>query len=250
MSDAITIKNFYPHRFAIDPDDEQGELQTLPLRITRFTVDQGKDFNARRAKVLDPPHERAIFRKSEGDEQAKTMHLVGTGPNARDVEIFLVSDDEIRRRRIEEMAPEARAVFLAQEADDQADEYDFLVDTLRRYVRVDPSVRVHFEIEDQAGEISRIELKTGEDLLKAFGGHRQQLTRLAAAVWAENNLSALEKKAWRSLSNSTRSSGPPPMGAPGARPDATVAPAGPEASAATAAVTASLEPTPSGSTVM
>jgi hypothetical protein len=238
MADMITIKNFYPHRFALDPDDESGELQTIALRIARFTVEQGKAFNRDWARVMDPPAARAIYRKPEGDEQAKVTRLrAGT-----DIEVFVVPDDEVRRRRVQEMTPDVRAVFVEQEQADAGFEYDYLIRLVSEHFSVDPSQCVRFEV--TAGET--MDVRSGADLVRMFGGHRAQLLRLGMAIWAENNLSAQAKKNWRSLFSSTPSSTGPGKVLPGPRPVETAVPAALEGSAASAAATGSNDPIPSG----
>lgn len=244
MSDrTITIKNWYPHTFVIDPDDA-GDPQAIDLRIKRFNVDAGKRFNEAWQANQQRPSTRAIFRKPDGDEQAK--HSVKQEDD-KEVDEFVVDDAEIRRRRIAEMTAEASAAFQQQERQDMADEYDFLAATVREYVSIAPGQRVQIEPED-GGETFVV--KTGEDMVRAFGGNRLQLLRLASAVWAENNLTGKEKKDYRTRSASLSSWNTPGQEAPGPRPAATVGPAASAGSVASAAAMASNAPSPSGSTVM
>lgn len=236
MSKTTTIRNWYPHPFAVDPDDDDQPV-TLDLRVTRFAVEQGKTFNIQWAQHMDSPSGRRIYRQASGDEQEKR-----TLPKGR--EVFAIDDEEIRRRRILEMEPQARAAFLEEEEHDSRAAYDFLVETVREYIRVAPGQIIRWESED--GET--VELRgTGADLVRLYGGHRPILTRLATAVWAENNLSAALKNAFRSRSASSTSSTEPGTAAPGQRPDGIAAPAAPEASVATEAATAPSATIPSGS---
>lgn len=231
----ITINNFYPHQFSLDTDDESTEPQTVQLRIARFTVEQGKAFNRDWARVVDPPSKRFVFRKSDGDEQAKVVRLRS--------EVFVVDDEEIRRRRVQEMTPADRATFLELEQADATFEYEFLVRMLDQHISVAPWQRVRFETE----EGQTLEVRTGADLVRVFGGHHAQLLRFGMAVWGENNLNPIQKKVWRALFTSASSSSEPGKVLLGPRPVAPAAPAENEGSVETEDATASSEPIPSGS---
>lgn len=234
----VTIRNFYPHKFTLDPDDDSAP-QIIDLRIARFTVEEGKAFNRDWARVMDPPSGRFIFRKTEGDEQIKTSTLRRGQP----VETFLVDDDEVRRRRLQEMTPTDRATFLEQADADAAFEYDFLVTLITAHVSVAPGQCVKFE--DDKSQMT--DVRTGADLVRVFGGQRGQLVRFGTAIWAENNLGADQKKAWRSLFASPSSSSGPAKVLPGPKPADPARPVESADSAATAAVTDANEPIPSGS---
>ena len=240
-SQHTVFRRFYPHTFEVDVDPETNAVQTIPLQIVRMIVDQGKAFNAAWDARMEPPSARSIYRQPEGDEQETSAKGV-----------FVVSDEEVRRRRIQEMTDEPRAAFLAQEHVDASAEYDFCVDTVRQYVRVAPALRpdgtTHrylMELED-GGE--PFELRTGEDLVRAFGGSLKQLRQLTRAVFVENILGPQEKKLLRLLSDSKPSSSGPTPAAAGPTPDATAAPVASVASASLADATGSSDPIPSGST--
>lgn len=240
----ITIKNWYPFSFAIDPDAESNEITSIGLQIRRFTVDQGKAFNANWARVIDPPSGRLIYRMSSGDEQERVTRTIGKDETKKEIEVFLVDDDEIRRRRMQAMDDEVRAAFLLQAEQDRAFETDVLLAAVTDHMRVAPGQRVEFDSEDDTAVIV---VQTGADLSRVFGGQRQQLIRLGQAIWAENNLGVTEKKVWRSLSASKPSSDGPAKEASGPRPAATVEPVASEASAATADAMALSATGPSGS---
>ena len=231
---ATVFRRFYPHTFAVDVDPDTNEVQTIPLQITRMTVDQAKAFGAAWDRVMEPASARAIFRQPDGAEQEKS-----------DRGVFVVADEEVRRRRLQAMTDESRAAFLAQAAADDTAEYHFLVETVRQYVRVAPGPRVLMEPET-GGE--PFDVSTGEDLVGAFGGHRPQLRKLALAVFCENTLSPQEKKLWRSLSASSPSSSGPAPAAAGPTPDGIAAPVDSVGSASLEAATGLSAPIPSGST--
>ncbi len=238
MSDTttVTLRSYYPYPFLVDADDD---TQVIPLRIARFTVEQGKAFSTARARVMDPPSLRCIYRQPDGDEQEQVeiTNSLGTGKR------FVIADDEVRRRRLAEMTVEGRAWFDEQSARDTANEYDFLVDAVTQYLSVDPKAHVRFVGDDDVA----VELRTGADLARVFGGNLPQLHRLVTAIWAENTLKPLEKKTWRSLSASRFFSDAPAPAAAGPKPDGTAAPAASVGSAAHEGATESREPNRSGS---
>lgn len=241
MSKTDTLRSWIPYpAFELEVGDDGPIVRDL--QVKRLNHVAGKTFNLEWGRHMEPPSSRQIFRQPDGDEQEKTT-LDGPGKDHR--EVFVIDDDEIRQRRLREMSPEARAQFDAMALAEADASYDFLVGTVRQFVRVAPGqTPVLFEPAD--GDPVR-EIQSGEDLVAVLGGDWRRLRTLATAVWAENNLSGALKKGFRSRSASSTSSAEPGTAAPGQRPDGIAAPAAPEASVATEAATAPSATIPSGS---
>lgn len=241
MSDqTITIRSYYERTVRID--DAAGEPVSLPVRIRRFTKEQLRHFLAAWEACQRRPLDRLLVRRAEGDEQERRPITL----RGQTIETFVVGDEEIMRRRREELTPEARAALDAEHAVHEASTHEFYAQIIREHVSVQPRVRLVFEDEHGASR----DLRTGDDLVTAFAGQFAICAALALAVYQENTLSADEKKRWRSLSDLLRSSSAPIPTAAGAAPDGTAAPAAPTASAPSAAATDASVTSPSGSTVM
>lgn len=234
----FTIRNYYTRDIPID-DGYDGEAvaagETFPIRIRRFTVAQLQEFQRGFAQLTNPSASRFIFRKSDGEEQ--TLR--------EDGRIHVVPDDEIQRRRLEEMTAETRAVYDAASAADDAFMAQFCSQAIVDFVTVAPGFQLKAERDN--GEVFQVQ--SGKDLVEAFGGNLSMLVRLTRAVHQENTLSPEAKKALRSLSGSTASSPTPAAVAvvDGATPAATVGSADPADSASSGAASADQDLIPSGS---
>ena len=217
----LTLRNYYPRTIRLDPDSDP-----VPIRIRRFTPDQLLAFQQGWGLIENPESERAIYRQAGEDD---------------------VPMAEVRRRRLFEMTPEARAAFDALEQHEIQRNLAFCCEQIRQHITIDPSVRL--VVEDEQGDPQTI--TTGAQIAHIFAGNLSVLLELVGAIAAENVLSAEKKRAWRARLASSSSSTPPAMPA-GAAPDATVAPAAPivpsletDPSASSADASAPSEPTPS-----
>jgi len=240
MSDTtyISLRNYYERTVQIE--DADGNVVDLPIRVRRFTLEQLQTFSAARKRAQDYPAERLIYRKPDGDEQAKEpMTYQGAT-----VMVPAVPDVEIRRRRLAEMTDEQREAFEREEEAVEARIAAFHRDAITEHVWVKPGVRL--VVEDESGETR--DVRSGADLLAVFGGNVTTLKALSDAVFEENTLSAEAKKKSRSLSASMSSSPASPPTAAGAAPAGTAAAAEPKGSAVSAGVTDVPGPSPSGST--
>lgn len=104
--------------------------------------------------------------------------------------------------------------ILAREVQEEEAAAAFIAESIRRYV----SVPEETDLRD-AGE----RLRTGEDLLRAYGARQGVLTQLLSAIFVENVLGESEKKALRSALASSPGSAAPNEAPNGARPE-TIAP--------------------------
>lgn len=232
----FTIRNYYTRDIPIDDGfdgDAVASGATFPIRIKRFSVAQLQEFQRGFARLTNPTADRFIFRKSDGDEQ-DMREAAGRSE-------FVIPDAEIQRRRLAEMTDETRAAYdKANEADDSF-MTSFCSAAITDYVTVDPSFTLNGEREN--GETFPI--RSGADLVEAFGGNLSVLIRLTRAIHQENTLSAEAKKTLRSLSDLTASS-PQPKG-DGPTPAATAPSVAPEATASNGDASEDQETRPSGS---
>lgn len=249
----FTIRNHYTRDIPID-DGLNGEAvasgETFPVRIRRLSVAQAQEFRRGWSKVMNPTAERYIFRKPDSDEQEKRDIPAVLDDKGVIVTAALsehaIADDEIKRRRLEEMNDETRAQY---DAADQADK-DYLVVFCSEAIDKHVSVAPGFQLRAQRADSDEVfDVKTGKDLLETFGGNLSMLTRLAGAVHVENSLSPELKKGLRLLSGLTASSPTPALaaGADGATPAATATNAEAADSALPGAAPVAPAPIPSGS---
>lgn len=227
MSDrTIRIQNWYPFTLTI-PNEP-----SIPLRCRRFGVDDGLTFYTRSEAIQHLPSARAIYRKADGDEQERRGDR------------YIVSDEEVKRRRLADLSAEAQAAYAEQEKADLQVEHAFLVETVRNHVRVAKGVRLVIETDD--GE--PVTVSGGDDLVKAFGGSVWRLREIVRSVWVANMLTPQEKKLSPSLSDLNPSSSTPVQAVPGPTPAVTAAPAASEDSVSIEAAMALDDPILSGST--
>lgn len=210
--------NLKSYRTAIMLDDpETGERRKINLRIKRMTVPEGTKFSRDYYQAANPPSNSMICRKPDGEEQEK--RTVGEGEDAR--EVYVISEDEIKARRLAEMSPEQRAEYRRQDEAEETFANEFLMDTLRRYVRVETGqgLMMTDDFEDENAEPR--EVRTGLDLANLFGG-REDVTRdLLRAVHLENSLNTVSKKVLRPLFGFAPSSGERETDQVGQKPDQT-----------------------------
>jgi len=238
-TNTFTLRNYYPRDIPID-DGYDGEAvasgATFPIRIRRFTVAQLQEFQRGFARVVSPLAERFIFRKPDGDEQALRD----------DGKTHVIADGEIERRRLAEMTPDTRATYDATSRGDDVFMTTFCSESIAAYVSVAPDFTINAE---HAETGAALQVKTGKDLVAAFGGNLSMLVRLTRAIHQENTLSPEAKKVLRSLSGLTASS-PMPVAVAvvdGATPAATVVNAEAEGSAPSGAASGDPDPIRSGS---
>lgn len=157
------------------------------------------------------------------------------------VERYRIPDDEIRRRRDQDLTPAQRAELETYRNEEQAAADAFMQFVIGKFVTVEEG---QIEVEDP--DDTWRPLTAGADLLRFYGGRLDLLRQLMQAVRRENLMTEEEKNVWRSRSGSTRSSGERGPVTGGPTPDAVVTPAVSGPSALSEVATASIEDTPSG----
>lgn len=156
---------------------------------------------------------------------------------------FVVSDEEIRRRRLVEMTEEQRASYERLRMEDVQAYASFLDEAIGQYIRI-PAGEVSWVDADTNAESDVI---TGKDFARCFGARAEVLQQVALAIRSVNQLSDLEKNDWRSRFASRPSSTGRGQTATGASPDRTVGRADPSGSATSAGATPTAA-SPSGAT--
>lgn len=217
---AQKVLSYYPTEIQID-DLEVG------IHVARLDLDQIEKFKADYRRLSDPPSNRLIFvRRDTPDEQE---HENGE---------FKFPLAAIAERRLREMTPEQRAEYDRLDAEDEAFGKRFLVESVTGYITVP---------EGQLEEEDGTPITTGRQLLRLYAGRSDVCQQLIIAIWAENTLTASEKKQQKSQFTSRRSSSRPSPEVPGPTPAPAASDAASVVSAASEGATASPNPTPSGS---
>lgn len=162
----------------------------IDLRITRMTLDEFGAFTEGFQQTQDPHSSRLVSMRMPGEEQATDA----TGA-------FVISDAEIRRRRLVDMTPEQRADYQRQHDEEEAFARAFITDAISRYVTVVPG---QIEEVDEAGAAH--DVTQGADLVRLYGARMDVLFGVFTAIASENTLSVPQKNDSSSRVASTPSS--------------------------------------------
>lgn len=193
----IVVKKDYPT--VIDLDGE-----TVRIRVTRLTVEQASAFNRDLYQSAHPESSALVCRQESGPEQEKKLVTIGT----QEIPVFVVSDEEIRDRRIAEMSVEDQSEYHDRVREEMDFALKFLKDTLTRYVAVEPG-----QIIEEGPPV--VDVTTGAQMLRLYGGRQEILGQLLTAVRTQNTWDEDSKKKWRSLFDSAHSSDARRSAAPG-----------------------------------
>lgn len=236
------------------------DVGVLDFRISRLTLGEVADFkrayaannvsqreSIRQISVRLPGEEmeqRPIARDMSADEQALAEAIAAIGvertpavealvaaakalvPDQPEGKTFVISDADIRRRRLAAMTTEERAAYDALVAAESDREVAFITDTITQFVRVEAGQVL--AVDDDGAETS---LTTGADLLRLFGAKVDDMRNLVTLVKMENEASVEQKKLWRSWFDSDDSSAAPAKEVPGSAPAPAVDSVEPKASA-------------------
>ena len=277
MSDAIRISPF--HKTAVDLDGRQ-----LRIRIARFSVDDLAEYSKLEAAMSQRREDRVLLvrrtpeelerivpTETQVDEHAELLDtakaLEAKAIDAKQdafitevfgflrsvvarltpVERYRMPDDEIRRRRDQDLTPAQRAELEVYRNEEQAAADAFMQFVIGKFVTLEPGqVEVENVNEQGEGLDTWRSVTSGTDLLTLYGGRLDLLRQLMQAVRRENLMTEEEKNVWRSRSGSTRSSGERGPATGGPTPDAVVTPAASGPSAPSEVATASIADAPSG----
>ena len=175
----------YKHTFDFD-----GESVTV--HIKRMSFEESQDFSLRSVAFEKTVLEQRIYRR-DGVEQEK------------DVEgNFKISFEELCQQRLAEMPAEECAEIEAAQNVKLKELAQFMAECMKRFI-----IHVEPGLIDVQQDGSKHPVTNGEELLEIVGGRRDIHNYLYQAIFAENHLSAHQKKTWRSLVGSSPSSTQP-----------------------------------------
>ena len=224
MTDKIRLSDVFRVQLQLDTD-------VLRFIVRKLTVGERPTFRDEFAKVMNPPSSAALARQPDEVEKDAEGRCV-------------ISAEEIERRRIEELGSSGRAQIAEMKEKEEAFKFECVQNAILRYVRMEPD---QVEVETVDGDIE--DVTTGEQILRAFAHQENLLGALYGAVFRCNFMEPVRKKVSRWPSDSQTSSAAPGPEPRGATPETTVAPAGPPASADSAAATAETAKQSSGDKV-
>ncbi len=159
----------------------------------------------------------------------------------KEIEVFVVPDEEIVRRRRAEMTSDERARLDQLEAEEDADAQQTIATALE-CIAIEPG---QIAIEEEDGRL--VPVTSGVVLGALYASRVDVLRACVREVWAANTLSAVLKNVSGSQSDSQPSSSASGKAAPGPRPETTAAGVAREDSAGTADATDAIADTSSGS---
>lgn len=222
---AVKILPYYATGVLLDLGD--GVPQLVTMHAARLSPDQYASFEASMKRLNEPTALRLLGgRKQDGPEQEKN-----------EAGAFLISDRQITRIRVAELSPEAKATYDAAVQEEETWARKFVRGAVDQYVTFPEG-----EITGPSDEA----ITKGLQLVDLYPGCLDMHRALVMAVYAENTVGPQQKKIWRSLSGSNRSSGEVSPAAVGTTPAPTAAVAVSGVSAENVAATAS-PVAPSGS---
>lgn len=208
-------------------DDQDFDLQ---VRVRRMTRREKIEFNYGLLQTSSTDSERMIERRD--DEMARHGGQ------------FIIPDATIQARRLSEMTPEQRTEYKALVRSEEDAAEKFLVESIRAYLEIEPG-QLEYETDD--GE-SR-ELRTGEDLLAAYGGNEAVLREAINVIRRENTLTHAEKKRLQQLRGFGSGSATRPEPATGTAPETAATGAERKDSVGSETAPAETKTNPSGSPV-
>lgn len=218
---------------------------TLPV----WTTSDDEEFDLRVTVRRWTKGERdAWIREYRHHGMPPSTRLLGRKPDECDrdpvTQQYLIPDAAIDARRLAEMSADERAAYDRMVDEETEAGNAFLIRTLSTYLTVEPGQLTY---ETETGETRPV--ATGEDFVKAFAGNGPVLQRALMLVHYENDMTPLQKKAWRSRLDFARTGRREPPGAAGSGPGPTAAAATPKGSASRATAPAGRRMTSSGAPV-
>jgi hypothetical protein len=184
-------------------DPETGAIKSIAIKVKRFTVEEGTQFARDYYRSANPPSAVMLARKDTPDEQEIRITpavVDGDGKiTEKEKKEFVLSDEDIRKRRHAEMTDEQKAIYAKLDAEEEAFSNSFIIDTLRRYIRVVPGQDLETVDDFESDDVEPKTVHTGADLAAAFGGREDVTTSLIRVVHLENSQTEASKKVLRSV---------------------------------------------------
>lgn len=172
----------YPYTFELD-----GEPVTV--HIKRMNFQEAQEFYLRVAELEETVYAKQFYRR-EGVEQETN----GNGE-------YKMSFEDLCQRRIAEMSAEEQTEIRSAEKERIKEQNEFLGECIRRFV-----VHVEPGLVDIHADGSKHPVTNGDELLEVLGARRDVVLKLYAAIFAENRMTAEQKKIWKSPAGSFTSS--------------------------------------------
>lgn len=219
----MKVASYYPTTIRIDNPDT-GDVEDIKIRVKRFTLEEASKFMRDYYRSANPPSAALVARKPDGPEQEKRTVTLG----GKTEEVYVVTDDEVLKRRLVEMDETERQAYEEMDAEESDFSDRFLAETVTKYVTVERD-----QLYEEGPDGTEKQITSGADLLRVYGGRKDIMAQLLRAVHYENTLSAPAKKALRLVSDSVRSSVERRKAADGLKQEPTADAAGTSASAGT-----------------
>ena len=181
-------KEFLRHyKYTFDLDGE-----SVVVHIKRMSFEESQEFSLRSVELEKTVLEQRFYRmdgvEQEKDEKGK----------------FKINFEDLCQQRLAEMPPKERAEIETAQNAKLIELGKFTAECVKCFV-----VHVEPGLIDVHQDGSKHPVTNGEDLLEIIGARRDIHNHLYQAIFAENHLSAHQKKTWRSLAGSSPSSAPP-----------------------------------------
>jgi hypothetical protein len=257
-----------------------GDGRPLQITIRRQTVSEWAAFDRQFWKVVNRETNRLLLVRRPGEEQERVVQsaisaeqlahfeaqltelqspeglaleplvratraiaisvalMAAVQPNER----YIISDDEICRRRLLELPDSQREVFETLKKRDDAAFETCITDAFPKFITV-PAGQITLEWDGAERDVT-----TGADLLLCLGSHPDALFEILLAIRSVNALEADAKNESRSRSISTLGSTSSDRTAVGEKPE-TAAPSANSPDSATTAAAMPIVASPSGPTV-
>lgn len=176
----MKVKSYYPVTLTIDGEE-------IAFRIKRMTVEEYIEFKGAFIEAGSPTIEKFVSRSQDECERDEKGN-------------YRITLEELGRRWLEKATVEQRQEYEKAERARSERDNKFAIDAISKYVTVESGL---LEVTSDGSEQSITE---GEDILRIFGAREDVLQQILNSIWSENMLSANQKKALKSLTDSKPSS--------------------------------------------
>lgn len=162
---------------------------TIDMRVKRLNLEDAASFEQLFRRAVTPEVDRVLLVRRPGDEQDRHPAPASDREDAPlTFGAFIIPDEEIRRRRLEELSAEARGHVDQLRAEDVHAQRLFIDEVLGRFVRVEPG---QVEWEDETGAV--LDVTNGAQLARCFGASPVVLQRIVLALRSANEVSEVQK---------------------------------------------------------
>jgi hypothetical protein len=177
-------------------DPETGLRKAIRIKIKNFTIDESTQFARDYHKSANPESSAMLCRKDAADEQEKEVLDAGTSKERSE---FKIAQSEINKRRLSEMDEKTRAIYDKMDAEEEAFSKAFIVDTLKRFVRVEAGQDLNMSDDFENDDAQPKPISNGVELAHALGSREDVIRDLIRMVHLENTQTPIAKKVLRPL---------------------------------------------------